>query len=294
MRSPSSPLFVALLAALVVLSGGCERVAPNRVATINGEAVMGNEFDAFLSAKLGDFSHEPLSDSVKSQLFDDFVQRQVTLQEARQRGLRMEPIEARAQTSEDEPIRAEIASDLLVAQYYREVVLRDVTVSPEEVASYYEAHKSTFARSGGYCVREIRVPTREEAERLRSEIASERRDFGDVAQETSAASVAQRGGLSFYQTGQLPSVLEKAIEPLAVGQVSPVVSSSFGFHVFRLESRSDRVPLDRVRDEIASRLRTRKNDQLVQADAARLLGRAHVDIDPEKLRFQYEGRFAKP
>jgi hypothetical protein len=293
MQRPSTPVFVALLATLVVSAGGCGRGAPDRVALINGEAVTGIEFESFLSAQLGDFSHEPLSDSVKSQLFDDFVRRRVTLQEARQRGLLVEQPEVQVRTPEEEPIRAEIASDLLVAKYYREVVLRDVTISPEEVERYYESHIASFRRANGFYVREIRAATRDEAERLRSEIAVQGKDFGAVARTNSASPTSQRGGLSFYESGQLPTVLERAIEPLAVGELSPVISSSFGYHVFRLESRSGSLPLDRVRSEIASTLRTRKNDELVNADAERLLGRAQVAIDPDHLRFQYEGRFAK-
>jgi parvulin-like peptidyl-prolyl isomerase len=293
MQRPSTPVFLALLATLVVSAGGCGRIAPDRVATINGEPVTGIEFESFLTAQLGDFSHEPLSDSVKSQLFDDFVRRRVTIQEARERGLLVDQPEVQALKPEEEPIRAEIASDLLVAKYYREVVLRDVSISPEEVARYYESHLASYSRSNGFYVREIRTSTREEAERLRSDIAEKGKDFGAVARSIASSPNAQRGGLSFYESGQLPNVLERAIEPLSVGQLSPVISSGFGFHVFRLESRSGSLPLDRVRNEIASTLRTRKNDALVNADAERLLGRAQVDIDPDHLRFQYEGRFAK-
>jgi hypothetical protein len=292
MRRRSTPCFVALLAATVLVSGGCGRAAPDRVATINGEPVTGKEFDAFLSAKLGEFSREPLADSVKSQLFDDFVKRRVTIQEARQRGLRVTH-EAPTPTSVKEPIRAEIASDLLVAKYYREVVLRGVTVSAQEVADYYETHRADYSRPNGYYVREFRASTREEAERWRSRIASNAQTARPAEPARAGDPAERRGSLSFYETGQLPHVLERAIEPLEVGQVSPVVSSSVGFHVFRLESRSAPLPIERVRDEIVTELRTRKNDRLVREDTERLLGRAHVDVVSAHLRFQYEGRFSK-
>jgi parvulin-like peptidyl-prolyl isomerase len=293
MRSPSTPILATLVAGWVLTTAGCGNAAVDRVATINGEMVTGSEFDAFLTTKLGDISRERLSDSVKSQLFDEFVRRTVTLQEARERGLRLEELEISARAPEEKPVEAEIASDLLVAKYYREVVLRDVTVTPEEVDRYYETHGPSFGRQTGSYVREIRVANREEADRLRAAIAAGLADFAEVARASSAAPTASRGGLSFYEAGRLPAVFERAIEPLAVGEVSPVVASSFGFHIFLLEGRSGMVPLERVRSEIAATLREHKNDELVKKDAERLLGRAHVDIDPAHLRFQYEGRFTK-
>jgi hypothetical protein len=198
MRRRSTPCFVALLAATVLVSGGCGRAAPDRVATINGEPVTGKEFDAFLSAKLGEFSREPLADSVKSQLFDDFVKRRVTIQEARQRGLSVTH-EAPTPTSVKEPIRAEIASDLLVAKYYRAVVLRGVTGSAQEVADYYETHRADYSRPNGYYVREFRASTREEAERWRSRIASNAQTARPAEPARAGDPAERRGSLSFYE-----------------------------------------------------------------------------------------------
>ena len=292
MRLPPTSALL-LLVVWVVATGGCRGKPASVVATVNGEPVTRDAFDQFVAVKLGDFAGEPLSDSVRSQLFDEFLKREVTAQAAREHGLRLEQEEINAEAPRDEPIRAEVTADLLVQKYYREVVLREIDVEPEEVASYYKAHRADFDRSDGFYVREIRVATRQEAERLRGEIASGKSDFKALAQTKSLAPTASRSRLAFYGAGQLPPVLERAVAPLAVGQMSPVVESTFGFHLFLLESRAAPIPFDHARGQIMAELRRRKNEQLVQADAERLLDRAHVAIELERLRFQYEGRFAR-
>jgi parvulin-like peptidyl-prolyl isomerase len=293
MLVPSTRAAISLLLAWVVAAGGCGGVPASVVATVNGEPVTRDAFEQFVAVKLGDIAGEPLSDSVRSQLFDEFLKREVTAQAAREHGLRLGQEEIDAKHPRDVPIRAEITVDLLVQKYYREVVLREIEVKPEEVASYYKAHRADFERSSGYYVREIRVATRQEAEQLRSDITSGRGDFEAAARTASLASTAPKSGLAFYETGQLPPVLERAVAPLAVGQTSPVVESTYGFHLFLLEARAAPLSFDRVRGEIVAELRRRKNEQLVKADAERLLDRAQIAIELERLRFQYEGRFAR-
>jgi parvulin-like peptidyl-prolyl isomerase len=294
MRVQSTPVAL-LLVAWIAAAAGCAGKSAGVVATVNGEPITREEFERFVAVKLGDLAAEPLSDTVRSQLFDDFLKREVTAQAAREHGLELGAGEAEvgALATGEEPILAEVTTDLLVEKYYREVVLRDAEVTPDEVAGYYEKHRDEFARPDGYYVREIRVGTRAEAERLRGEAASGKADFAALARSASAGPGGRPGGLAFYEAGKLPPMLERAVAPLGVGQISPVVESTYGFHVFRLEGRAAPVTLERVRDKIEDELRRRKNERLVQADAERLLERADVAIKVEDLRFQYEGRFAR-
>jgi parvulin-like peptidyl-prolyl isomerase len=170
-------------------------------------------------------------------------------------------------------------------------VLKDVDVTPDEVASFYAAHRDTYSSATGLYAREIRVKTREAVDAALRSIASGCA-FADVAREVSTAPTASRGGLAYYEARALPPRFARAMAPLADGQMSGVVRSNLGYHIFLLERRSGGQSLDRIRDRVADDVRANKNEQLVEANLERLLDDAKVTINRDRLPFQYEGRFA--
>lgn len=294
MRARSLPLTVLLAAAGASANLACSAShAPpeSALVTVNGRPLSGSQFDTFVRVKLGDFAKEPLNDRVRSELLDEFVAREVTLQAASRRGIAVPP------ASEATPIADasldEITIDRLVQQYYRDVVLKDVAVTPEEVEAQVRAYCATACPVDGYVVREICVPSRTEAERALRKVAAGDETFGDVAREMSRTPTAPRGGLSYYDPGVLPPVLENAVKPLEPGQISSVVQTSYGYHIFRLERSVRAEPLDEIRARIAGDVLASKNERLVRASVEQLLDKASVSVDPDRLPFRYEGRFAR-
>lgn len=291
MRAPRWPIRFVLVAVVALGSAGCAPATsgPPALATVNGESLSEGAFSRFVSVKLGAFAAEPLPDTVRSELFDEFVKRQVAVQAALDRGLPT-PQPPSTTTPDPDGVLSEQALDSLVDRYYREVVLKDVRVTPDEVASYYASHRAAYD-GRDFEVREILVKSADEAERARRSVESGC-DFADVAKAVSIAPTATQGGLSHYDPKALPPVFARAIEPLEDGQTSGVVRTDLGYHIFRLERRSEPAPLERVRDRVADDVLASKNEQLVQEDMERLLGAARVTVNRSSLPFQYEGRFA--
>lgn len=290
MRPPRPPILVLLFAALLVVSGcgaGDRSLAAGKaVATVNGHELSEGAFDQFVNVKLGAFAEEPLNDRVRSAMLDEFVKREVTVQAAAERGLVERLATPRAEATLDE-----LLADTLVERYYREVVLDGIEVTPHEVEVFFDANRDRYARRDGYTVREIRVRTRAEAERARRLVAHGDAAFADLARAVSVAPTARGGGLGFFDARALPPDLERVVAPLGAGEMSRVVETKLGYHVFLLEQRGLVVPLENVRERVASDARASKNERLVNADLERLLEQARVEINREQLPFQYEGRF---
>ena len=140
----------------------------------------------------------------------------------------------------------------------------------EEIQRYVNENQARLAERPGFFVREIRVQSREEAERLRQELVEGKLDFAQTARLNSDAPNAESGGLSRYDDGQLPDTLERGIRPLGPGDISQVIHSSFGYHIFQLERRiqprppeSRRAQLDERRAQLAEELVARKNQEVV-------------------------------
>jgi peptidyl-prolyl cis-trans isomerase D len=151
-------------------------------------------------------------------------------------------------------------------------------VSDEEIASYYADNASSFATPARYKVRHLFLSlpgNAPDAEKAAAEAATDAlmtkilarlkagEDFAVLAGEFSEddQSRAAGGDLGWLEEGRiaLPGVGE-ALAALAPGQISEVISSSFGRHLFKLEEREEKVqrPLDEVREEIRETLARRK------------------------------------
>src|SRR5262245_42233641 len=175
-----------------VLSIGCRAGADHSavIASINGTDVHRDEFERFVATKIGEFSPAETADALRSQMLDEFIKRRLVLDEAGRAGLTVSSTEV-DQAALDNPqlksssasaeTREEFRRDLLVEKYYRQVVLRDVHVSPEEVKQYVDRSQSKVTDKPGFYVREIRVQSREEADKLRREVTDGKADFASVA-----------------------------------------------------------------------------------------------------------------
>ena len=293
MRARCLPLLLLTLSVGLLVSSSCGAQAlraesESAIVTVNGRTLTSDQFNSFLDVKLGEFGREPLSDRVRSELFDEFVAREVALQDARVYGL-VPPARPATGPIADASLD-EMAIDRLVQRYYREVVLKDVAVTDEELAAHLEMIRGGDCDSEGYMVREICVSSRDEAEAARKKVLADTEAFGEVARTMSKTPTAQRGGLSYYDPGVLPPALESAVKPLSPGQISRIVETDYGYHIFRLERRGSAAPPDG--DRVAVDVLASKNERLVRANVQRLLDGANVSVHRDLLPFQYEGRFA--
>lgn len=282
------------------------------IVEINGYAEHLSSFERFYKARLSDFATQVTQsqaeqDQLRSRLFDEFVQRQLIVREALKKNIvptedeiRKAIEEQHKQTSgeggagnqptlEGAERRAEMLNDLLTLKYYTSEVLQDVRVTEEEVANYYNQNRAQYERQNGFYVREIRVPEEADARRIRQTAVAKPNDFNVLAKENSKAPTAINGGLMFYETQQLPPVLEQAITPLKAGEISNVVKSNYGYHIFKLEKRAEPLALDQVREDIKKELLRTKNQARINEFNQRAQATATLKIYHERLGFSYSG-----
>ena len=300
----------ALVPILLVagLSGGCRARGDHSpvIATLNARVIHRYEFEQFLASKIGDIGTADVSELIRSQMLDEYLKRRLVLYEAERMGLNVTSAEIEQSAQDNSQMkssaanaatREEMARDLLVEKYYRQIALRDVRISPEEVQQYIEKNQSRLTDRPGFLVREIRVQSREEADRLHREVTEGRRDFASVARLHSDAPNAERNGLTRYDEGQLPDLLEKAVQQLRPGDVSPVIESNYGFHMFKLEQRikphapeERRSQLDDRRAQLTEELIARRNQQAVDKAIEQLTSDAKIQITESALGFPYTGQ----
>jgi len=123
-----------------------------------------------------------------------------------------------------------------------------ITITTEEVRSYYDAHTKDFDRPEGTRVQEITVFT---DKRTPEEVAAQKTkieealaaikkgdDFAEVARKYSEDEKALEGGeYGFFQKGQLTKELEEVLSKLAKGQTTDVIQVIDGFMIFKIQDK---------------------------------------------------------
>ncbi len=303
-----------LLLPLLAACGRCgraERVAggPRAVAVVNGEPVSADALRRSLregGADAPGLEAEPAPAALKRQVLDDAVDRVLLLQAARERGVTV-PAErvdqALLRLRADYPgthfddllaqekisaaeLKARLREQLTVEQLFAGEVFPRVQVSDDEVQRWYDDHAADFDEPERVRARQVVVRTREEAARIRDELRRRPQTFPEVAKRASIAPEGARGGdLGTFSRGSgMPEVFDVCFK-LPVNQVSDVVPSPYGFHVFQVTERkpAGRRSFADARAGIRERLLREKRARAQAEYLAALRQRARITIDQKAL-----------
>jgi foldase protein PrsA len=161
--------------------------------------------------------------------------------------------------------------DLLSRRAAEFTALQNDLGGPNDAAvqSYYNANKAQFVQN---CASHILVATQAQADSLHAQLVAGA-DFATLAKQfsTDSASAVKGGDLGCAPAGTYVAEFEAALQVLAVGQLSPVVHSQFGYHIIKLTARQAQ-PVSTVRTQILQQLLS----QFVQAQVSK----ATVDLNP--------------
>ncbi|HEY6547958.1 MAG TPA: peptidylprolyl isomerase [Vicinamibacteria bacterium] len=210
---------------------------------------------------------EHLSPEVLPAVLDSFLEERVLVLEARARGMATAGASA---ADEQQAVQKLLTTD----------VLQGIEVRKADVVAYYENHPDEFESSQTVTLRQILVPTETEARDVRRRLQKDQKSFEALARAQSKAPEATAGGLmgTFART-QLPPDLEAAAFALPAGGMSDVLHTSLGYHILRVDSRTEarKVSLDESLTRVREKLMREASDQKVRQFVSELMARAKVN-----------------
>ncbi len=236
------------------------------ILTLGNQNVRRSEFDRHVTAieLQGGSQLEP---AVRQALLEPFLEERVVVLEARSRGL----LEA-----DSTPDQEQAAVRRLLAETGQSLA----PITDAELRSYFEEHKATFRVPETVTLRQILVPTFNEARDVRRRLLKNSRSFENLARTRSKAPEAEAAGLmGVFSRGELPPELEEAAFALPPGRTSGIVQTPLGYHVLRVDERQesrDRL-LEDCREEIGARLQRARSEQAVRQLVQGLMARATVN-----------------
>jgi len=231
------------------------------VATVNGQPITRQDF------------YIALSEAAGRPVLDQLIAEMLIAQAADEAGVSVSREEVEL---EFDAVRQQVGPEfeVLLAQYGMtaddlrknirisllvfEVSTKDVVVTDEQIATYYNEHAAEFGSPEMVKASHILVDTETEAQVALDRIRAGA-DFGEVAATVSMdpVSAPNGGDLGFFAAGEMVKEFEDAAFALHAGEISGIVRTDYGYHIIQVTDRVEprRASLEEVSGKIERLLR---------------------------------------
>jgi peptidyl-prolyl cis-trans isomerase C len=288
---------ILVLASLALLAT-CKRkpaVPPDVVSRVNERMLTLADFKRYLERNVG-LELAQMTPEVASAMLDQYVEEIIISEYAASHGVEVptEKIAEAVRTEAGATViekRDEMRRQRLIASLAGEIP----EASAEQIQSYYQQHQSEFRSGEEARVRQILVAD-EAAARDILEKLKNGASFEELSSQYSRAPNAKRGGeIGFVSRGELPKMFEDEIFRLKAGEVSEIIRTDSGVHLFKVDERR---PPGMLNVQAATPLiRSRLREDAVRERLAQLVANSRsqmtIAVLTRRLPFRYSGALPK-
>jgi peptidyl-prolyl cis-trans isomerase SurA len=202
-------------------------------------------------------------------------------------------------------LRRQLERTMLVQQVQQTEILQKLQVTDTEMKAYYEANKGEFATVPQITLREITInvpvsaqgvnvaqddEAKAKAEDVRAKILAGE-PFPRLAAEYSDSGSKANGGLvGPLAKSDLSDELQQAIAGLKTGDVTPVLRTSRGYQIIKIEDLQNTTtkPFEEARAEIADKIANSKRQGEFVKFITKLRDEAIIDWKNDEIKKAYE------
>jgi hypothetical protein len=267
------------------------------LAVLNGREIRGSDFEAFVRIKEIDFE-DAVVPIPRQELFRDFIVDQLLLEAALREGIPVTEQELRNRfggfLDKDilDPTHPEVFRNYLrVEKFVRRRISTVPKITAEQLERYYRDHQGEFVVDDRIRLLEILVHDEEQAAQVRSRLRpGDFRTFRSLARGHSSGLTAEQGGdLGTFEPGELPEMFERAVFKLKLGQISSVLRSEHGYHIFMVEEVIPKhpQPFQEVQRTIFEKMLAQEQRNALENYVGELVRSASVEIRESSLQFEW-------
>jgi peptidyl-prolyl cis-trans isomerase SurA len=187
-------------------------------------------------------------------------------------------------------LRDRLKSDIIKSKLVRREVGWKIAVTPSEVRDYYDTHIEDFTEPEKRRVLNIVIKKTKKGRakdetifliKKIKELIEQGQDFEELAKEYSEGAHAKKGGhLGLVEKGQMIEEIDDAIFLLKVGEISDIVESSIGYHIFKVSEiiLAYSIDFEVAKYEIEDLIYREKIDKNLKKLLKRLRKNAYISI----------------
>jgi len=300
------------IATLVLLACACSRGSDQRiVAEVNGEVLTVGELKKALADQADNYGADVLHDAegslaVKKKILSGMIEETFLIQTAKAKKILISDEEAKTLRDQlrsgydagefEKMLKSKNVSydawfekqkrKRSVEKLIQQEVTGKVSITDAEIQDYYTKYRPLFREPDRIRCRHIVTNKKDKAETIRRLLEKDE-NFANVAKKFSESPDRENGGdLGYIARGDYPVIFEQACFSLATGQTSDVITSEYGYHLFRVVDKKPgrQKTLSEVRDEVERRLREEKAAPLLRAWLDELYRNQKITIDDKALK----------
>jgi peptidyl-prolyl cis-trans isomerase SurA len=202
-------------------------------------------------------------------------------------------------------LRRQLERTMLVQRVQQTEIMQKLQVTDTELKAYYEAHKNEFGTVPNVTLREITInvpvtaqginvaqddAAKAKADEVRAKIIAGEAFPRLAADYSDSGSKANGGLVGPLAKTDLSEDLQKAIATLKTGDVTPVLRTTRGYQIIKIEALSDSTtkPFEEARSEIADKIANQKRQGEYAKFIVRLRGEAIIDWKNDEIKKAYE------
>ncbi len=270
---------------------------------VNEAELKGDIIDMTSGMGLTDQSVKEILDSLIDRLVDDYL----VLEYGRQNSITIseQELESAVEDTKKDYPEEKVFQEMLLHRYLnydewkeglrRQLLVRKIIakvyegispITPDEIKAYFDSHEIEFTQPPMVKFSQIVTHSEDEAKALRERLVKGEH-LDELARQYSTAPEAEDGGeVGWISQDALDESIDKVIFSLPVGEISPVVKTPYGYHIFQVDSKRPEGPksLQEARDEIETKLILRKQEVFYSNWIVRLRELFPVRINHELLK----------
>jgi parvulin-like peptidyl-prolyl isomerase len=256
------------------------------VATVNGSKIYLDDYQARLNKKMqmmpADFLKQPdYMKRFEEEFLDSMITEKIMELRAKELNISLSETELENKIQEIkkdygedftslfarenvnyEKWKEEFKKEMLLQKLIATDVNARIRIPEDEAENYFNERRDSYKTESRARVAQIVVRDLAAAQKALERLNSGE-DFAKVAADVSIGPEARRGGeLGFITKWVMPDPLDKTIFKMPVNKISPIVQSSYGFHIFKvmeIQQAKERKFAD-VRADVIADIRLQKEE----------------------------------
>lgn len=289
------------------MAPSCANKADSILAnTDNGVTVTSDEFKFDLSFELPKYNPSTFTDKrqtieLKKRVLDQLIERKIFLKEAETLNIKVSDDELENEFQDSKSSYNEKTFQkmlqaknmnynewkerkkfkLILNKLATESIKSHINITEQDVEKYYQQNKQEFFLPERVHAQQIVTDSEEKTNILRKRIMKGE-DFSVIARQNSLSPDHEKGGdLGIFAKGIYPEVFDKTCFNLRAGEISEVVKTDYGYHIFKVIERypAEQQALEKVKDSLAAKLQRKMGEELFENWKKEVLAKANVQIN---------------
>lgn len=269
----------------------------NRVILKLGEInVNHQEFMDFVKLRYSDPSVIQLNHSVASRILELYIEHRLLLRAMNSSNITIdrEEIESFLKSKEMTPDKSDdknIIENLKIQKFLYNTIYKDINVTDREIQTYFQQNLNAYKKEKEVLLHQIVLKDYDEAYQIRRTLLRFPEKYEKIAREKSIGREASNGGdMGYYEFGILPKDMEDVVFALELNEISPVVKSPYGFHIFKVTKikKPRTLNFQDAKEIIRKEITGDKTRQAYLDYIAKLKREIQVDIKYDALGFTYK------